>query len=242
MNKTKISKKEYFNSIAKDRLKWKKKNRHYYYSLEKYFKYFVPPQKSVLEVGCGTGELIASLNPSYGVGIDFSDKMIEIAKNQFPDLHFFVQDAEYLSLNYTFDYIILSDLLNSLEDIQTVLNNLRKVSNHKTRIIISNYNYLWEPLLEFGEKIGMKAKQPLSNWLSTKDINNLMDLEGYEIIRIENKMFIPPNIFFISKFFNNILANLPLLRKLTLINFIIARKKEISFNEASVSIIIPCKK
>ena len=47
-------------------------------------------------------------------------KMIEIAKNQFPNLLFYVQDAEKIELNEKFDYIILSDLLSSLNDIQNV--------------------------------------------------------------------------------------------------------------------------
>jgi len=233
--------KEYFNSAAEDRLKWKRKNKHYYNLLEKYFQYFIPQNKHVLELGCGTGEVLASVKPSYGVGIDFSEKMIDIAKNQFPNLNFLIQDAESLTVNHKFDYIIISDLLSSLNDIQKVLNNLIEVSNNKTRIIISNYNYLWEPVLKLGEKIGLKAKQPLMNWLSTKDINNLLELEGFEIIKIENKMFIPPKIFLISWFFNNFLANLPLFRKFTLVNFIIARKRETKFSDTSVTIVIPAR-
>ena len=233
--------KEYFDLSAEDRLKWKKKNKYYYILLKKYFRYFIPKNKSVLELGCGTGEILASVNPSYGMGIDFSGKMIEIAKNQFPELDFYLQDAENLNTDYKFDYIIISDLLNSLNDIQKVLNKLNNVSNNKTRIIISNYNYLWEPILKLGEKIGLKARQPLMNWLSTKDIENILKLEGFEIIKTENKILLPKKIIFLSWLFNSIFANLPLLRKLTLVNFIIARKKESEIKDASVTIVVPAR-
>ena len=195
--------KEHFNLVGEERLKWKRKNKYYYVLLEKYFKYFIPKNKNVLELGCGTGEILASVKPSYGVGIDFSEKMIDIAKEQFPGLDFYVQDAEQLNIDFKFDYIIISDLLNSLKDIQKVFNNLTKVSNNKTRIIISNYNYLWEPILKFAEKIGLKAKQPLMNWLSTKDIDNILKLEGFEIIRTDNKILLPKKIFFLSWLFKS---------------------------------------
>jgi len=37
-----------------------------------YLKFLIPPGQRVLELGCGTGFLLAALEPSVGVGIDFS--------------------------------------------------------------------------------------------------------------------------------------------------------------------------
>ena len=233
--------KNYFDSIAPQRLKWKKKNRYYYKLLEKYFRFYIPENKRVLELGCGTGELLHAVNPSYGVGVDFSGKMVEIAKHQNPDLNFIVEDIEELSLEEDFNYIILSDLLSSLKDVQKTLRKLNKVSNSNTRIIISNYNYLWEPILKFAERLRLKSKQPLMNWLSTGDIKNMLYLEGFEIIKEEKKILFPRYFPLFSSFFNTILANIPFIRKLTLVNFIIVRKVEKKQNESSVSIIIPAK-
>jgi len=233
--------KKYFDYIAPQRLKWKKKNCYYYKLLEKYFKFFIPENKKVLELGCGTGELLNAVNPSYGVGVDFSTRMIEIAKHQNPDLNFIVEDVEELTIEEDFDYIILSDLLSSLNDVQQVLGNLNKVSQSHTRIIISNYNYLWEPLLKFGERIRLKLKQPLMNWLSTADIRNMLYLEGFEIIKEEKRILFPKYFPLLSSFFNTILSNIPFIRKFTLVNFIIARKVEMKQNECTVSIVIPAK-
>jgi len=236
-----VSMREYFNLSAKERLKWKRKNKYYYYLLEKYFQFLIPRNKSILELGCGTGELLASVKPSYGMGIDFSEKMIGIALNQFPNLNFLVHDVEQLNIDYKFDYIIMSDLLSSLNDVQKVLNKLNKVSDSKTRIVISNYSYLWEPVLRLGEKIRLKAKQPLMNWLSVKDIENILELEDFEIIKIDKKILVPKKIFLISRLANNVFANLPFFRRLTMVNFIVARKKEVKFKEASVTIVIPAR-
>lgn len=233
--------KKYFDSIAPQRLRWKKKNWYYYKLLEKYFKFYIPENKKVLELGCGTGELLSAVNPSYGVGVDFSERMIEIAKYQNPNLNFTIENVEELSLDEDFDYIILSDLLSSIKDVQEALGKLSKVCNTQSRIIISNYNYLWEPFLKLAERIGFKSKQPLMNWLSTEDIKNMLYLEGFEIIKEEKRILFPKYLPLISSFFNTILANIPFIRKFTLVNFIIVRKVESAQNECNVSIIIPAK-
>ena len=48
---------------------------------------------SVLELGSGGGALLAALNPSHGVGIDFCHEAVKMAKNKFPELDFIVADA-----------------------------------------------------------------------------------------------------------------------------------------------------
>ncbi len=239
LNKEQIM--QYFDNIAEQRLKWKKRNSFYYQELKKYFSFIIPPQSKVLEIGCGTGELLNAVKPSYGVGVDFSPKMIEIAKKQFPNLNFYVQDAENLELDEKFDYIIFSDLVGSLWDVQSAFSDLKKVSHKRTRIVISYYNYLWEPILKLGELIGMKMKQPIQNWLSPYEIENLLNLEGFENIKTERKLLFPKRFPLISPIFNRILANLPIIDRLCLTCLIIARPRIETNQEYSVSIIIPAR-
>jgi len=235
----KIQVQQYFENIASERSKWKRRNRLYYQFLEKYFSFIIPRGSKVLEIGCGTGELLNAVKPGYGVGIDFSSKMIELSQKQFPDLKFYVQNAEELELNEKFDYIILSDLIGSLWDVQKTVKCLKKISNHKTRIVISYYNYLWEPILKFGEFIGMKMKQSLQNWLSPNDIKNLLDLENFECIKTVRKLLFPKYIPLLSSFLNTFIGNLPIINKLCMTNIIIARPRIEMKKEYSVSIIIP---
>ncbi len=229
----------YFDKNAPQILKWRTKNKGYHKLLRKYFSFFIPPDARVLEVGCGAGDLLASVKPSYGVGIDFSPEIIEIAESKYPHLQFFVQDAERLELNETFDYVILSDLVGSLWDIQAVFENLQSLCHERTRVLISNFNYLWEPLLVLLEKLRLKFKPPQQNWLSFKDISNILSLSGFEVVRSEKKILLPIYVPLFSCFVNNCLANLPLLRHLSLTNFIIARPSRERSGEYSVSVIIP---
>jgi SAM-dependent methyltransferase len=60
----------------------------------KFMRFLIPPGKRVLELGCGRGELLAALKPSYGVGVDFSATAIGKATERHPDLHFVLGDVE----------------------------------------------------------------------------------------------------------------------------------------------------
>ena len=77
---------------------------------------------SILEIGCGRGNLLNSLNPANGIGVDLSTKMITKGQHQYPNLLFTCADTQSFDLSDdTFDVIILSDLLNDLLNIQAVL-------------------------------------------------------------------------------------------------------------------------
>jgi len=231
----------YFDSVAEQRPRWKRKNRYYHELLKKYFSFIVPENAKVLEIGCGTGDLLASIKPTRGLGVDFSAKIIEIAKSNHPDLEFLIQDAEILKISETFDYIILSDLVGSLWDVQAVFDSLQDVCHNRTKVIISYYNYMWDPLMGLGEILKIKLKQPLQNWLSQKDIINILALTGFETIRVDKKIIIPKYLPLFSWFFNSCVANLPFIRNLSLINFIVARPINEEINEYSVSIIVPAR-
>ncbi len=232
---------DYFEQLAQNRDKWKRRNRFYHKILAKQFSFIIPEGSKVLELGCGTGDLLHLVKPSLGVGVDFSEKMISIAKGKYPDLEFHIADAADYKSDIEFDYIILSDLLSSLWDIQAVLHNLKNLVNARTKIIISAYNYLWEPTLKLGESIGAKDKQPLQSWLSVKDINKLLKLENFEIIKVDRKLLFPKYIPVINLLFNVFLANLPGINRLNLINIISARPLIEKHKEHSVSIVIPAR-
>jgi len=231
----------YFNNLSVKQQKWRKRNTFYHKLLEKYFKFYIPENSKVLEIGCSTGELLNSVKPSEGTGIDFSEKMLEIAKKQFQNYNFLVDDIEDLKLNKKFDYIIISDLLTSLWDVQKAFTELKKVCNNNTKIVLSSYNKLWEPILKTAELLGLKSKQPLQNWLSDSDIKNLLFLEGFEIIKKEHKILLPIYIPVIGFIYNRIFTNLPFFNKLCLTSFLIARPINTEITNYTVSIIVPAR-
>jgi len=233
--------KEYFEKLSTRRDRWRKRNRFYHRILEKHFKMTIPEGSRVLELGCGTGDLLAAVKPAQGVGVDFAPGMISIAREKHPNLSFIEADAVDFTSVEPFDYIILSDLLPSLWDVQKVIRNLKGLVNDRTKIVISSYNYIWEPMLRLGEKLRIKARQPLQSWLTIKDIQNLLYLEEFEIVRVERKLLFPKYIPLLNWFFNVFLANLPGLNTLCLVNFITARPVIRKKQDYSVSIVVPAR-
>ncbi|MFH1507982.1 MAG: glycosyltransferase [Candidatus Omnitrophota bacterium] len=235
----------YFDLLAKGRRGWKARNKYYYRQLEKYLRFLIPEGSSVIEIGCGTGEILAALKPSRGVGLDFSAEMIKIAKDKFPGLEFRVEDAHDLKIEEKFDYVILSDLIGSLLDVQEALGQLKKICAPQTRIIITYYNYLWEPILRLAENLKLKTPQPLQNWLSIYDIENLLSLSGFEVIKKGYKLIFPKYIPLVSSFLNRVIGNLPLINRLSLTEIVIARLNSSSYKtdagNYTCSIVIPCR-
>ena len=166
--------------------------------------------------------------------------MIALAEQKHPHLEFRVADAESADIEEKFDYIVLSDVVGSVDDLQAVFRRLRPACRAGTRIIISYYNYLWEPLLKLGERFGLKLRQPEQSWLSSFDLINLLELEGFEMIKVERKILFPYKFPFLEIIFNRWLANLPIINRFCLASFIVARFP-FAGPEASVSIVIPAK-
>ncbi|RPI72574.1 MAG: glycosyltransferase, partial [Desulfobacteraceae bacterium] len=199
--------------------------------------------RSVLELGCGTGELLEALKPSRGVGIDFSGGMLEEARRKFPHLEFRQMDIDTLETwEETFDIIVLSDVIGHLQDIETVLKRIKHFCRPDTRIVISYYNFLWEPVLRLGELLKLKMPQKQQNWLSPEDICNLLFLSGYQTIKAENRLLLPKNVPGLSRLINKYLAFLPGINRLTLCRYIVARPiGQRDGKEYSVSILVPCR-
>jgi ubiquinone/menaquinone biosynthesis C-methylase UbiE len=236
---------KHYNSIALQRDKWKAKNAYYYQELERLLTHVILPNSSVLEIGCSTGDFVATVKPSQGVGIDQSEEMVRIARSKYSEYTFIVGDAENLPIKEKFDYVIVSDLIGDLSDVWQAFRELRKVTKPTTRIIITYYNYLWEPVLRLGEKIRLKIPQPLQNWISLNDIENLLNLAGYEVVHKGYRTLLPKYIPGLSTLLNQYLAKFPLVKKLCLIEYIIAKERQdlkTEYNQDyTCSIIVPCK-
>jgi len=235
---------EFFNSVAKDRDRWKNKNSYYYRKIAQLLKFSIPEGSTVLELGCGTGGLLNDLKPSRGVGVDFSSRMVEIAKDKYPHLTFIEMDAENLALNEKFDYVVMSDMIGHIEDVQLMFERLHSVCHPKTKIVITYYNFAWEGILKTGEKLKFKMREFMQNWLSKHDIKNLLNLANFEEIRVGGALLFPVYIPIISEFLNKYLSKMFWLQNLCFINYVIARPDPKIFygnDDFSCSVIIPAR-
>jgi hypothetical protein len=201
----------------------------------------IPASASVLEVGCGAGELLARLRVAKRCGVDLAPRRIELAKQKIPDGKFYEQAGEDLDLpGETFNYIIVSETVNQAADVQRLCESLKSVSHENTRLIVNIYSSLWRPMIWFGTTIGLRNRQPESNWLSKEDIAGLMHLTGWELIRRESRTLCPVKFFGIERLINRFVA--PLFPPLCLAAFTIARPVPLAKRpEKTVSVVIPAR-
>ena len=197
----------------------------------------------ILELGCGHGDLLAHLSPAYGVGVDLSAGMIERARQKYPSLHFETGDAYNFESGETFDYIVLSDLVNDLWDVQEVFEVAARYSYAGTRIIANFYSHLWQGPRRVAEGVGVAKPQLAQNWLTAEDVANLLNLAGLEVIRKSAEIMCPFKAIGFESLCNRYLVKIWPFRWFGLTNFIVARprpKAEVR-TAPIVSVIVPAR-
>lgn len=216
----------------------------------RFYQFVIPEGMRILELGCGAGGLLAALKPSFGLGVDKDARLIEEADSSYGNpgvLKFVVADVETVGWEQMepFDYIILSDLIPLLGDIQKTLENLAIVCSPSTRLILNFHNNLWHPLIRTASFLGWRGRYGSENWLSTADVKNLLYLAGYQVITDDTRFLFPFDISFIAPFFNRFVAKLPFFRHFCLTCTLIARRYPASPRcpgpEARVSVLIPTR-
>jgi len=233
--------------IARSRDRWREKNAAYYADDLAYMRFLVPEGARILDLGCGTGTLLAGLNPARGIGVDFSHEMIEVARRAHPSLEFHVADVEDMTamkenLQGPFDFILLSDTLGYLDDCQANLEGLHDFCHPETRIVIAYYSHLWEPVLRAGEALGLKMPQPEVNFLGAKDIESLLHLADFELIKAEWRQLVPRRLFGLDSVINRYIGTLPLIRRICLRHYVVARSlRQVVRCDLSATVVIPCR-
>lgn len=211
--------------------------------LAELYKFFIPAGSRVLEIGCARGDLLAALDPARGVGIDFSAAMIERARARHPDLHFIEADTHALDLHETFDFIILSDLVNDLWDAQKVFEQIRKLAAPQTRVILNFYNRLWELPLSAARKLGLARPNLTQNWFTVEDVAGLLELADLEVIRHRAEILLPLRLPPLSSLADRYQAKLWPFSVFALTHLIVARPTSLSRPETnpSVSVVIAAR-
>lgn len=232
----------YWNQVAKEGSLWPPLRAFYQKRLAEIYGFLIPPGKRVLEVGCGSGDLLAAVRPSYGVGVDFSPVMIERAKTQHPDLHFVEGDALTIDLGTEFDYIICSDLVNDVWDVETLFKNLGRHCSSATRLVLNTYSRVWELPRRLAEEVGLVKKPLTQNWLMSSDAENLLALTNFEVIRRGGEVLCPFPIPLLAGLCNKFIVKFWPFQQLALASVVVARPApKGERQEAKVSVVVAAR-
>lgn len=233
----------HWNGAARTPVKWDRPRTAYHRRLAEVYRHLVPQGQKVLEIGCGQGKLLASLSPTFGVGVDFSDEMLRTANAADPQSHFVLADAPMLPILGQFDVVILSDLVNDLFDVQTVLEQARQVLTQNGTLIVNFYSRAWEGPLKLAQRLRAASPVLPQNWLSFEDMKNLLALADFEILRHWEEMLVPTQTRLVDHVANLYLAHLWPFRMAALTHFVIARPQPRPHQdeEPIVSVIVPAR-
>ncbi len=235
-----------FDERARHLSIWRDKAAFFHSEDRLYLKFLVPPGARVLELGCGTGGMLSALEPSFGVGVDFSELMIAEARKAHPNLAFFVGDIEdgafIRTLPGTFDFILVGDTLGSLDDCQQLLENLHPLCSRETRLVIAYFSHLWYPALKVAGWIGLRLTEPPQNVLAPADIRALAALAEFETIKSEVRLLAPFRMLGLGRFINRFIAPFPLVRQLCFRHYTICRSlRQLNDGVKSATVVIPAR-
>ncbi|MCL4531117.1 MAG: bifunctional class I SAM-dependent methyltransferase/glycosyltransferase family 2 protein [Chloroflexi bacterium] len=230
----------HWDNVARKRDNWRGWGSFYHRRLGGIYRFLISPGQRVLEIGCGMGDLLASLDPARGVGVDFSAEMIRRGREKHPELDFIQADAHDLSsVEGTFDAIIFSDTVNDLWDIQCAFDQIRHLCTPSTRVIINFYSRLWQLPLTIAQQFNLAAPMLPQNWMTPIDVRGMLNLAGFDVIRSWHEILWPLPL---GSFANKFLVRLWPFKEFALSNFVIARPQaEPLREEPMISVIIPAR-
>ena len=233
-----------YDELAEIRERKAGMRRYYLEQLKRLVGSFIMPGSRVLEIGCGFGDLIAALPGARKVGVDISARMVEKAREKHHDVELFVADVEHDELpEGPYDVIVLSDVVGHLDDIQLAMERVVPLLAPGGRVVVTYYNFVWEPVLRTAERLGMKEPWPDQNWLSMDDLANILSLADLEVVRRGTDVLVPVGVPLVSDVANLVGAKVPGLNQTALVQYFIARHvpAQIPAKLPTVSVICPCR-
>ncbi|MDD5431480.1 MAG: glycosyltransferase [Candidatus Omnitrophica bacterium] len=237
MKKQKIC--SYFDSLADHYDRVTGRFSYYHNFLRDFYCSIIPAQKTVLEIGCATGILLDAIKPRRGVGLDISGCMVRKAKQKYPHLEFYQNDLKEFNSKERFEYIVLSNILDYVDDLILFFTNLKQHLRYDTKIVITSVNPIWQPVIKLLEICRLKVRDPHRHFVTNLDVINILTLLDYDVVEKGYRLILPLSIPIVSNFINKIFSRVPVINNLCLMQYVVAKSK-VALPELSCSIVVPC--
>src|SRR5947207_1377664 len=96
------------------------------------------------------------------------------------------------------------------------------------------------------QRLVQKPPVGLQNWLPLDAIENLLFLADFEVVKRGHRLLLPKYVPLLSRAINRVIANLPLIRRLCVIGYVVARPRAepARVGESSLptsTVVIPCR-
>jgi SAM-dependent methyltransferase len=185
---------DHFDRVAPDYDRWKAKAHRYYAALKASLQEIVPTGSRVLEVGCATGDILASLAPAEGLGLDISPAMVELASRKHPDLRFRVHDLMEGPLGERFDYAVAADVAEHVPDLDKMMGSLAGMLTAPGAAVVVTANPLWSPILHVAERLNLKMPEGDHEWRSRDDLTSAARRAGLRERSFDRSLVMPKEV------------------------------------------------
>jgi len=185
------STREYFERIAPVWDYWHHKNRFYHCKMTELIRGMVRPRARVLELGSGTGDLLAALAPTAAIGLNVAEALTALARRKHPEFQFETVEVDQVKMADGFlpDYVVLNNVVDYVYDVCELLESLRPAMTDQTLLIMTSNNPLWGPWLRLASRLGQRVPDSPLNLITNRDIRSVLTLQGFDIV--EEGMTLP---------------------------------------------------
>jgi len=234
---------DHYDRLAPERDRWYEKNSYYHGTVERRLSALIPPGSSVLELGCGTGNLLSALKPSRGLGLDISAEMVRLARAKFPGLQFEVADVEAFRVDEKFDFVVASDLIGELGDITAMLECFHRVSHESTRLILTFHSPTLEAVLRTAQRAKLAMAPLRQNWVGLDTAKTMLALSDLRVTLEEHALLVPIPIPLVAPAANRLLSGRRAFKYFDLLNVLVAEAvpQRPKPKALKCSVIIPCR-
>ena len=217
------------------------RNAYYHKQMRTLVRGMVCPNSDVLDLGCGTGDLLAELAPRRGLGLNVAEPLTKLARQRHPELEFETTPVDRVHCVHDFhpEYVVVENMLDFVYDLWEVVESLRSVMDERTLLVIITNNPLWAPIMALSSKLHLRMPDSRRNYITNRDAANVLRLHGFDVVEQGLSLPVPKRIPVIGTFLNALLPEIPLLRYTCSIQYIAARLR-VPRQPLSCSVVIPC--
>lgn len=149
--------------------------------------------ESILDVGCGTGDLAAKIQEAGAkvLGVDASAAMVALAKKEYPTIQFEQKDAANLDYNREFDAVFSNATFHWIENQRGLLKGIYKSLVHGGRLVAEfggkgNVKSIVDAIDQAAKELGLEHRVISNFWFfpSIAHYANLLEASGFETEQI----------------------------------------------------------
>ena len=235
------STREYFERIAPVWDYWHHKNRFYHCKMTELIRGMVRPRARVLELGSGTGDLLAALAPTAAIGLNVAEALTALARRKHPEFQFETVEVDQVKMADGFlpDYVVLNNVVDYVYDVCELLESLRPAMTDQTLLIMTSNNPLWGPWLRLASRLGQRVPDSPLNLITNRDIRSVLTLQGFDIVEEGMTLPVPRRVPILGPLVNTLVPEIPAVRYTSSVQYIAARLR-VPRRALSCSVIIPC--